>query len=211
MAGVVLQGAPGATVVPARALHSTGAGDELMLAQAVAAAMSCRRARPAILNLSLGGFTHDDQPPLAMAEALSSCLLDDVAIVCASGNWGAEPGCQGRPVWPAAFPDRNVFAVAALSQDGSAAPYSNTGAWVDACAVGDRVSTFLEEKRDIEGNVPQTFEGWARWEGTSFAAPAFAGAIAAVMTRDGCSALAAAGKLIAAGTDRRAEGLGSQF
>jgi len=85
------------------------------------------------------------------------------------------------------------------------ADYSNFGWWVDAWAIGDRVSTFFLEWDDpvlpLPGGVAlaaRNFEGWARWSGTSFATPAVAGAIAALAERDGISVRDAAFRLIQA-------------
>ena len=119
-----------------------------------------------IVNLSLGGFTLDDQPPLPLAHALSTLLKGkDRLVVAAAGN----DGQRGRPFWPAAFAASaepwagQVVAVAA--HDGKAVcDWSNAGDWVSVAAPGaDITSTFVRHER-----FPS---GWALWSGTSFATP----------------------------------------
>jgi hypothetical protein len=126
-----------------------------------------------LVNLSLGGFTVDDQPPLVLRQALGTLLRgSDRAVVAAAGN----DSQQGRPFWPAAFSTSGepwhdqVVAVAA--HDGRAlCPWSNTGDWVTLAAPGANViSTYL--------NTTGFTSGWAQWSGTSFAAPYVAAAIA---------------------------------
>jgi subtilisin family serine protease len=112
-------------------------------------------------------------------------------VVAAAGNTGSD-----RPAWPAALP--GVVAVAATTggPDGTvAAPYSNFGSWVDACAEGTRTSTYVTGVLEV-GKEPEKFEGFARWSGTSFAAPHVAGRIAALMTAKGLSAPEAADALL---------------
>ena len=100
-----------------------------------------------------------------------------------------------------------MVAVAALDPYGPA-PYTNHGAWVDACAPGtDLVSAFFEFNGEMEvfprpGSVdPDDFRHWARWTGTSFAAPIVAAALLRQMTLLNQRADEAVARLI------RAEGL----
>jgi thermitase len=126
-----------------------------------------------IVNLSLGGFSDDDNPPVLLQAALALLLENqDRAVVAAAGNEGSA----GRPYWPAAFAGTSLpFAdqvVSVAAHDGSQlCPWSNTGPWVDLAAPGsDIVSTYV-----THANFPT---GFARWSGTSFAAPFVAAAIA---------------------------------
>ncbi len=65
----------------------------------------------------------------------------------------------------------------ALNEDGSPAVYTNYGPWVRACTRGtDVVSLFFDgfngaEPPAADGSDADDFHGWARWSGTSFAAP----------------------------------------
>ena len=193
IAGVVLSRAPGATVDIAKVLDTEGYGSELDVARAI-----LEHKDADVINLSLGCYTHDDQPPLAIAEALRHVSPGSV-VVAAAGNDGTH-----RPLWPAAH--KRVLGVAAVDEGRQRAFFSNYGWWVDAATHGvDVLSTFLEFDESahqvaIDGRAPQSFNRWARWSGTSFAAPKLAGEIAAAMTRDGhSSARAAAAALLAGG------------
>jgi thermitase len=138
-----------------------------------------------IVNLSLGGFSHSDHPPVLLQAALASLLQNrDRAVVAAAGNEGSD----GRPYWPAGFAGtslpfaRQVVSVAA--HDGSQlCPWSNSGPWVDLAAPGsDIVSTYVTH--------PEFPTGFARWSGTSFAAPFVVAAVAATHASTGSVATA---------------------
>ncbi len=103
VAGVVRQAAPGVRVDPESALGPTGVGDEAMLV----AALGRLAPEVSVVNLSLGGFTLDDQPSLPLANAVAG-LPSTTAVVAAAGNAGIN-----RPVWPAAL--HRVLSVAAVA------------------------------------------------------------------------------------------------
>jgi hypothetical protein len=187
VAGVVRQAAPGVRVDPEAALTATGIGDEEMLV----AALGRLGPQVAVVNLSLGYFTQDDLPPLPLVNALAG--LPGRAVVAAAGNAGTS-----RRSWPAAL-DR-VLAVSAVSPAGTGlvpAPYSSFGPWVDACAVGERHSTYVRGQLPLPGQPTQFFTGFATWAGTSFATAHVAGRLAALMTGAGLDAEAARAALTA--------------
>jgi len=70
-----------------------------------------------------------------------------------------------------------VIGVAALDEWGYPAPFTNHGPWVQACAVGVNLvsfffDTFEDQDWKFHGYQGHHFDtGWARWTGTSFAAP----------------------------------------
>ncbi len=106
-----------------------------------------------------------------------------VAVVAPAGNEGSA-----REYWPAAHPD--VIGVASANRRGNArAWFSNWGPWVDCCARGQDVrSTFIYWLGPVEGEPPEDIEnfiGWARWDGTSFAAPKVAAEIARLLVEAG--------------------------
>ncbi|WP_433263039.1 S8 family peptidase [Actinosynnema sp. CS-041913] len=190
VAGVVRQAAPGVRFDPEKALDPSGLGTE----EDFARALSSFDERVQVVNLSLGCFTQDDVASEPIRRALRQVPATTV-VVASAGNQGTN-----RPSWPAALP--GVVAVAAVAQerDGSRAPacYSNFGHWVDACAVGNRTSTYLKGKWVLPGDpAVDVFDLWAYWLGTSFAAPHVAGRIAETMTTHGLSAVAARDKLLA--------------
>lgn len=180
--GMVLQHAPSSSVLVRRVGDGDGLTDDLTLADAI---LGLRRVRGLkVVNLSLGGHAHDDTGLPATEAAIRALLrsFPDLVIVAGAGNDGSD-----RPFFPAAF--KPVVAVGAL--DGKArAEFSNFGWWVDTWAPGvDVVSTFPEcvgpLSQDWLHPFPDLdldagpFKGWARWSGTSFAAPQIAGKIAA--------------------------------
>lgn len=198
IAGLILQVAPAAEVYVVKVLDSHGVGDDATVAQALEQLPQDID----IINLSLGGYTDGDRAPLALA-----CALDALrrqrrgVVVAAAGNNASD-----RPFWPAAF--KPVVAVGAVDvKDGHwrRADFSNYGWWVDAAARGVNLeSTFNRDKTKVaQGDHPDpgdptvAFDGWAAWDGTSFAAPITAAMLARTMSRDGlASALDARDQLL---------------
>ena len=123
--------------------------------------------------MSFGTFCTDDDPGL-LATWLPR-LLGNAVGVAAAGNLQTS-----RPYFPAALP--GVIGVGGLDRGGPAW-FTNFGSWVDACAPAvNVVSTFFNDVTEtIDGQAPRHFQEWARWSGTSFAAPKVAGAIAQEM------------------------------
>ncbi len=182
--GLVRRLAPGLGIAAEQVLTPQGWGDDRTVSVRLATQQL------PVINLSLGGYTPDDMPPLALERALHALGRDRV-VVAAAGNHGSQ-----RPFWPAA--SKHVLAVAALDTTGvdpSAAGFSNRGPWVDVCAPGVHVkSTFVRGSQDA-GAGRQEFDGWACWSGTSFAAPIIAAAVAAAVLRGASPRAAAAGLL----------------
>jgi subtilisin family serine protease len=171
--GVIMAKTGNATVRIVKVLSDDGVCTETELAAALLALPTVD-----VLNLSLGGFTHDDRPPLTLSGALATVLRDqDRVVVAAAGN----DGVTARPHWPAAYAASDqpfagqVIAVAA--HDGTdICPWSNTGPWVTMAAPGANItSTFVHHN-----GFPT---GFAQWSGTSFAAPYVVGSIAEAHSR----------------------------
>jgi hypothetical protein len=189
IAGLIRQVAPAAQVYAVKVLDSHGVGDDVT----VAAELDKLPQDVDIVNLSLGGFTEGDQPPPAILNAMQSPAFKTRVVVAAAGNHS-----QTRPFWPAAFgPVVSVGAVEDAEGAFTAAPYSNFGPWVDLVARGSHLqSAFARETTkvaqgpaiDPARDPSVTFEGWAEWDGTSFATPIAAAMIARTMTRTGLSA-----------------------
>lgn len=128
--------------------------------------------------------TLDDYPSLPFAAAMQVLTGPDaprkgVAVVSPAGNEESA-----GPYWPAALPD--VIGVASTDRRGNArARFSNWGSWCDCCARGaDVYSTYVYWTGPIDGEPPTDidhFIGWARWDGTSFAAPKVSAAIACLL------------------------------
>ncbi len=118
-------------------------------------------------------------------------LTHNPLVVAPAGNEGST-----NPHYPAAlnyaFPKslyKNVIGVASLdAKRHDLSKFSNHGKWVRCSTVGEGiVSTFLPVKHvTCEEDTPVTArpvkdfsDGWATWNGTSFAAPKVAAAVAA--------------------------------
>ncbi len=187
IAGVILANSTGARVRVVKVLDTFGICDEARLAGALSRLPDDAQ----IVNLSLGGFTADDRPPVVLRHVLRRVLAGrDRVVVAAAGN----DGNSTDPFWPAAFAgtgerwSAQVVAVAA-HDDGKPCDWSNTGPWVSVLAPGQDVTSTYIHHDDFT-------DGWAVWSGTSFAAPMVAAAIAEDLGRDG-SATAALERVLA--------------
>jgi subtilisin family serine protease len=133
--------------------------------------MGAAQVHGGVVNMSFGGYTHDNMEPAGLKAALQF-IGPEVVLVAAAGNHGSTD-----PFWPAAF--ENVVAVAAVDSTDKAAvvpaSFTNRGSWVDFCAPGVDIHSAY-----VKGNWPgePPFGGYARWSGTSFAAPQLVAAIA---------------------------------
>jgi len=200
VAGLILSQAPGAELVVRPVLGRDAAGQDAVgktwdvaktMAQFAGSGVD-------ILNLSFGCYTDDGQPPLVLARAVS-LLSSEILLVAAAGNYGdieqlreersplAGPWTKNltntTPVWPAAFAD--VVGVGATDGHGERAAFSPEVPWVDVTAPGvDVKSTYLFGQVRLVSpakgkQTTKVFDGFARWQGTSFAAGTVSGAVAA--------------------------------
>ncbi|SCL17268.1 type VII secretion-associated serine protease mycosin [Micromonospora rhizosphaerae] len=112
-----------------------------------------------VLNLSV--VLYADRP--AVREAIAYAARRDVVVVAAAGN--LHDSGDPRP-YPAAYD--GVLGVGAIGADGSRAPFSQTGPYVDLVAPGS----------DVLMAAPE--QGHQRAEGTSYATP-FVAATAALV------------------------------
>ena len=175
IAGLILQVAPAAEVYIVKVLDSHGVGDDATVAKA----MEQLPQDVDIVNLSLGGYTMDDAAPLAIACALNAMRKQRNVVVAAAGNAG-----KARPFWPAAF--KQVLAVGAVEEkDAQLAE----GRLQQLRLVGGRdrarrePAVDVHQGQDAQGHRLQpdpndpwiSFDGWAAWDGTSFASPITAG------------------------------------
>ena len=161
-----------------------------------------------MLSLSLGYYHETPQDVLfdpTMYDILRRLGECGVAVVCSAGNDATArpmfpaafaPWADGRRLGAGASPDVvPIVSVGALNPNGTDALFSNAGPWVRAYAPrrrGDEhhAATFqggLEPiarteayERVRESIDPDDYTGgFALWSGTSFAAPLFAGRVAA--------------------------------
>jgi hypothetical protein len=173
IAGLIDLVTPGCEITVEKVLSSDGVGDEAALVgrlHALAGTVD-------LINLSFGGYAMERMQALAAAVAVAA--TKGTVVVASAGNDGS---C--RPVYPAALP--GVVGVGAVGPGGPA-PFSNYGPWVRACAPGvDIVSWFFADFDGLEVGVgggpdPDRFRSWAKWSGTSFAAPIVTAALARAM------------------------------
>jgi subtilisin family serine protease len=213
IAGIVRRLAPAAKVAIRQVLTTFGDASDAEVATCLLGLLDDR---PDIVNLSFAGYADDDTTPPAIAEAIAALLAEGVVVVAPAGN---DATC--RPAWPAAT--EGVIGVGAVDADGPAW-FTNHGPWVQACAPGvDVLSCFFAYPpatatstdpavaRPTGGpdNALQPDEsGWARWSGTSFAAPIVAGVLARMVT-DGASPAGAVRSLVEDPDLFRLPGLGT--
>ena len=195
IAGIIERLMPGRNIAVAKVLQPAGdtsgwvVGNRLM-----AIAGSGTVDKYTILNLSLGGhagdFEHGEM--WYLARAVRKVQATGAVVVASAGN-----NASARRSYPACLP--GVIGVGGLSSNGPAS-FTNHGSWVRACAPAvNLVSAFFT---NFNGPVsaglidPDKFEGWARWTGTSFAAPVVVAALAREMVRTGCTAAEAVAHVI---------------
>jgi hypothetical protein len=179
IAGVIEQITPGCQLEVFEVLGTYGDGDECLIAETLHdLSIRADNERPHFVNLSFGGYS-----PLGM-DALADAIADldraGTVVVASAGN---DATCA--PQYPAVLPE--VVAVGALDADDNPAPFTNYGPWVRACTLGvDVVSSFFDgfngAEPVVDGDDADDFHGWARWSGTSFAAPRVVAALARGVT-----------------------------
>jgi hypothetical protein len=219
--GMVLRRAPGARVTAYQVFDDGMIVDDFTVARRL---LDLAASDAKVVNLSIGGYTHDDLGMVAISAALRHLFehRPDTVVVAAAGN-----DATNKPCFPAA--DHRVVAVGAVRPDGSGgwrrACFSNYGPWVDACAPGvGLLSTFVDHDGPLVPNEVLTqcighlggedrmpvgrFTGWARWSGTSFAAPVVAAQIAAAIA-EGRSGPEAVRRVLHARGAVRLENLGT--
>ncbi|MGN9763637.1 type VII secretion-associated serine protease mycosin [Micromonospora sp. SD12] len=163
--GVAFRGlAPGARILPVR-VSEQQVVEGRESGRTVSAGDFARAIRWAVdhdadvLNLSVVLYVDDP----AVRAAIGYAVDRDVVVVAAAGN--LHDAGDPRP-YPAAYD--GVLGVGAIGADGSRAPFSQTGAYVDLVAPGS----------DVLMAAPG--QGHHRAEGTSYAAP-FVAATAALL------------------------------
>lgn len=156
-AGLVLQLAPKATILPIRVLNSNGQGD---LDDVILAINHAVNAGAKIINLSLGAFEWY-QP---LVDSINFAGSGGVWVVASVGNQGKkdEITYPGRWGWWLS----NVIGVGSVDSDDKLSKFSSFGADVFTWAPGNDVSSYYPGNRT------------AKVRGTSFAAPLVAGALA---------------------------------
>ncbi len=157
IAGLVSLGAPGARIYAVRALEEDGKGSAFTVAKGVLRAI---QAAVDVISLSFTA-AHDSR---AIERAVDDAIDSGITVVAAVGNRGLA--CVEFPAWVP-----QVVAVAAVGNDLSRASFSNYGPETDLSAPAvDVLSTYGAD-------------AYARWSGTSFAAPLVAGGAALLLEK----------------------------
>jgi subtilisin family serine protease len=181
IAGVIAQHSPNADIQMLRVLDTFGVCTELELVTALSRLDNATK----VVNLSLGGYTVDDQPPLVLQDALTDLFsTGDRLVIAAAGN----DGQRTRPFWPAAFaagtqPWHHRMVAVAAHDGQKICDWSNAGDWVTLSAPGLDVSSTYVLHAEFS-------TGWALWSGTSFATPHAVAAIARQLAAGGSSVAA---------------------
>lgn len=160
VAGLLVQVAPEATLLPIRVLRPDGSGDLSALVQGIAWALA---QGADILHLSLGS----DEDALALRTLLAYAAARGTLVVASAGN-----GASARVTYPAAYGTAPGALGARLVSVGSVdggdrlSAFSNYGAGLELYAPGERLHTLAPAAQTLAAT------------GTSFAAPLVSGALA---------------------------------
>ena len=152
------------SIVPVKFMNSRGKGSSSDAATGLDYAV---KSGAKVVNGSFGSSSKSS----ALEDAVGYAQSKGVLLVFAAGNDSTDN--DAAPEYPAAFTNSNVIAVAAVTQTGALASFSNYGAKsVDLAAPGDSIlSTYLNSKYKV-------------LSGTSMAAPIVAAAAAMLKAQD---------------------------
>lgn len=148
--------APGAKILPIKALDANGQGSNFTIASGIRYATD-RGAQ--IINLSIGGA-----PSQTLKDAVLYAHARGVLLVASAGNSG-----QAQLTYPAAYPE--CLSVGAIESSGRRAAFSQYGRGLSIVAPGDDILQQTHQR----GRV-----GYYYFSGTSMAAPMVSGVAALI-------------------------------
>ena len=165
VAGVILQVAPEATILPLRVLKPDGSGDLTDVAMAIDWAA---KQGAEVINLSLGATGDTNSKAIAAVLAYAQQRYG-VYVAVSSGNTGAD-----RVTYPASLAKRanhdHLISVGSVDAQNVRSLFSTYGPDISLYAPGEEVYTLMPER------------GVGHRTGTSFAAPIVAGTLALALS-----------------------------
>ena len=205
IAGVVRCRAPKAEIRHYM-IGAGGAVSEVLMYQAIIRALD-DNGGPQIIVLSAGCHTRRDHGPKTFQRLWRDRLRGhpEIAVIAAAGN-----DASSVPFYPAAR--QWAFGVGSLdrAEPSPVSSFSNYGVSADVYVLGrNHVNafprgTYVCKEAPNKGGVRNFTNGLARWSGTSFAAPLFAGLVAARLSvTHGSNATQIAKQLIAQADERQ--------
>lgn len=159
VAGIVLQVAPQATILPLRVLGPDGSGDVLHVAQAIDWAVQCKAQ---IINLSLGTDTRSD----VVQAAINRATAKGVMVISAAGNDNRSSLSYPANDAASGSADDYSLSVGSVNASDLKSSFSNYGKALEIVAPGEDVYT------------PGPDNLLVAWSGTSMAAPIVTGSLA---------------------------------
>jgi hypothetical protein len=157
---------PTSPVFSVRIFNSTGDSSSDVVVKGITAAVA---AGAGVINISAAGAIADATPTdnRVLTVAIAQAFNAGVMVVAPSGNEGKTQADA-----PGAYP--HVLTVGSGTSAGGRDLFSNSGPWVDLLSLGS----------DVIVPTPASIctSGYAKVKGTSFAAPAVAGAAAMIQT-----------------------------
>lgn len=159
VAGLILQFAPRATILPIRVLNGDGAGDVANVISAISWAM---QQGAKVINLSLG--TTDNNA--ALQSMINSANTQGIYVVASAGNTG-----DTNITYPAAWAKSGSYAkyllsVGSVNDQMALSVFSCSGTALEFLATGERIASAYPNSQV------------ASFNGTSFAAPQVSGSLA---------------------------------
>lgn len=159
VAGIILQVAPKAKIMPLRVLGPDGSGDVATVASAIDWA-TAKGAR--IINLSLGS----DENSKVVQEAIARATAKNVLVVSSAGNANASKITYPAAIATSGSSGTNSLSVGSVNLSDIKSSFSNYASQLELVAPGENVF------------APAPGELLAAWSGTSQAAPMVAGGLA---------------------------------
>jgi subtilisin family serine protease len=167
----------GGSVLPLKALDSTGTGSWYAIADAIGYATNQPGVR--VINMSLGsdpGFPPDASEQALLQQMIDGARAKGIVVVAASGNSGVN--LDTTPIYPASL--AGVVAVTAVDQNGARPPWANYGAAVAVAAPGVGIlSTLCAYNAQTQGCT----HTYGTKSGTSMASPHVAALAALILAR----------------------------